>query len=149
MTWMRESPARRSKPTLEMFVSPTKKTSNDSRRPQKTSREQFREREGVKIVTLLTEDDDEWEIDEHFGTVSDTQIKLSNSAYQNLVPIDFTDFDAEDFSTFDDLDPLTLVSSKPAEASINTKSKHEASGKPFFPTTCTDDDDFWSPTFFT
>lgn len=146
VTWTRGTPARRSKPTLEMFVSPTKKKSKDSRRPQKTSWEQFRERGGAKIVTLLTEDD-KWEIDD-FGTASGTRAPVSNPSSHNLVPLDFTEFDAEDFSTSDDLDRLPLVSSKPAEASSKPARNNDASGKPFFPITCTDNDSFWSSTYF-
>jgi hypothetical protein len=146
VTWTRESPRRLSKSKLEMIISPNKKTNKKS--TMGTSWEEFRERKGVKVVALLTVDGDS-DSDEDLkrsGFASGMK-NWSSSTSPNLLPLDISEFDAEDFSTIHYDDPTTLVPAKTDPAPTKSLIKHNSADESIFPMTSTDDDAFWSPYF--
>jgi hypothetical protein len=132
ITWTREpltSPLK-AKPRLSMVItSPTKKMIRDSKRDVKKDWEQYRKDAGTKIVKLQLEDDNIG-FDNSFCDALEVD-KFNKPTTTNTEPLDFSDFDEQDFSTGDFSVP-SLLTNKHVLPLHNTPNKDIPFGTSFY-----------------
>jgi hypothetical protein len=146
VTWTRENlvSPRRPKPRLSMTAStPAKKKAMDSMRGTKQVIGNF-EKESSKVVKLVTENDKLNKWTEALGSV-----KTKRYSRKNSEPLDFSEFDTEDFSSeegsgdFSDPSVLSMKPTLPLHCFADNDALHE---KSFFQSSY-DMENFWSSPF--
>lgn len=126
-----------SKTQLDMFLNSTKRATNDVKNMKETSWPKSRKQNGVKVVSLRTEN-----TDLQRSVIAGT-LNRSRLASNNMVPLDFSEFDADDFSIVDFDEPPVVGPWKTTPLLTSSSSRKDSTDQSFFPMSSVEDFASW------